>query len=95
MDTNNVTISNTSPYSISGITYIANSLVVTAGQDHAKAPTINQSGSNEWTITLLADRQNSSPVADSFNGVGGGPGHEAAEEMGWDSTPTKLTFISA
>ena len=84
VDSNSVTITGSMIYNIG---YIMNSFVVTAGQAAEPPPTCVQSG-YEWTITILANRQNSSPVADSFNSVTGGSSHLYSEGAWFDRSPS-------
>ena len=96
MDSNTVTISMSEPpsCSITDITYIANSLRVTPGQNHYDAPQIQppEPGNNLWSITLMADRQGSGPVAQSFNAAAGGPSHVFPTETTIDTSPDQLNF---
>jgi hypothetical protein len=93
MDSNTVTISTTSPNSISNITYIENSLVVSDGQAHDSAPQTPTKNGNEWTITLNADRNATPDVAQSFNINAEGASHEYAAS-GWSlgNSPGGLNF---
>ena len=94
MTSNSVSLSIASPYNISNITYIENSLVVSAGQDHDSAPQIPPPTDNVWTITLNADRNGTPDVAQSFNTNVGGASHEYASSQ-WDgmgSSPSDLNF---
>lgn len=94
MDSNTLTISTTNPNTISNITYIENSLVVSAGQDHDSAPQIPPPTGNVWTITLNADRNGTPDVAQSFNTNVGGASHESASS-GWGglgNSPSDLNF---
>ncbi|MFM0231077.1 hypothetical protein [Paraburkholderia sediminicola] len=92
MDSNTATISIVSPYVISGINYIAGSLMVTAGQQADKSPKFQQKSSTEWEMSLNADRENSTPVAQSFNSIVGGGSHEYADGWRVDSSPDQLNF---
>jgi len=93
MDSNSVTLSIDSQYTISNITYIDNSLFVSEGQDHDPAPEIAPPTNNVWTITLNSDRNNTSPVAASFNNIVGGASH-AYTPLDWalGSSPGDLNF---
>ena len=93
MTSNTVTISIASPYSISNITYIENSLVVSTGQDHDSAPQTPTKNGNVWTITLNADRNGTPDVAQSFNTNAGGASHEyASSHWSLGSSPSDLNF---
>ena len=96
MDSNTVTISSNSSITISSITYIENSLVVSPGQaSPGSIPQIPPPNGNEWTITLNADRNATSDVAQSFNTNAGGASHEYTTSGGWDglgSSPSGLNF---
>lgn len=72
------------------ITVIPGSEVVSSGQDFEDPPTISQSG-RVFTITFLADRKNSSDVADAFNASSGGESFEYAADGG-GGTPRELNF---
>ena len=94
MDSNTVTISSGSNI-ISNITYIENSLVVSAGQASPGAtPQISPPNGNVWTITLNADRNGTPDVAQSFNTNVGGASHEYASSGfgGLGSSPSHLNF---
>src|SRR5262245_61252293 len=95
MDANTVTISlSDSSFSITDITYIEASLRVTPGQNHYDSPQIQPPGpgSSLWNITLMADRQNSGPVAQSFNAAAGGASHEFPTYTTMDTSPDELNF---
>jgi hypothetical protein len=93
VDSNTLTISIASPYTISNITYIENSLVVSAGQDHDSAPQIPPPKGNVWTITLNADRNGIPDVAQSFNTNAGGASHEYASSSWYlGNSPGDLNF---
>ena len=94
MDSNTLTISTASSITTSNITYIENSLVVSAGQDHDSAPQIPPPTGNVWTITLNADRNGTPDVAQSFNTNVGGASHEYAssEWGGLGNSPSDLNF---
>jgi hypothetical protein len=94
VDSNTLTISTASPNTISNITYIENSLVLSAGQDHDSAPQTPTKNGNVWTITLNADRNGTSDVAQSFNTNVGGASHEYAssEWGGLGNSPSDLNF---
>lgn len=78
--------------SIDSITYIDNSLVITAGEDSSPPPTFSQDG-DTWTITLQANRKGSEDVADKFSGKVGGASHEYAPDGGGTGkTPGQLNF---
>ena len=74
IDSNTVTLS-FGGISISDIQFDG-TIEVTAGQEFSSPPTITQRGGSgnqtEWTITLLANRQNNSDVATDFNNDTGG-----------------------
>ena len=91
VDSNTVTISSNSD-ALSNITYIDNSLVVSAGQAHDSLQQPTKDG-NVWTITLNADRSGTSDVAQSFNTKAGGASHEWASSHGsWGDSPGGLNF---
>jgi len=92
MDSNTVTISIASPYSISNVTYIENSLVVSAGQDPNSAPPTPAKNGNVWTITLDADRSGTPDVAQSFNAKVGGASHEYVSSSWSANSPGTLNF---
>src|SRR5262245_58857194 len=89
VDSNNVTISGRD-ISILNVEYIDNSFVITPGQT-GSGPIVARSGS-AWTITVQANRQGSTVVADSFNRAAGGDGHEWATFDFADQTPAELNF---
>jgi hypothetical protein len=94
VDSNTVTISSDSNI-ISNITYIENSLVVSAGQASPGAtPQISPPNGNVWTITLNADRNGTPDVAQSFNTNVGGASHEYASSGfgGPGNSPSNLNF---
>lgn len=94
MDSNTVTISSDSN-TISNITYIENSLIVSTGQaSPGSTPQISPPDGNVWTITLNADRNGTSDVAQSFNTNAGGASHEYTTPGGGGlgSSPGKLNF---
>jgi hypothetical protein len=93
MDSNTVTISSANPNTISNITYIENSLVVSDGQVHEKTPQTPTKNGNVWTITLNADRNGTSDVAQSFNTKAGGASHEyASSHWSLGNSPDGLNF---
>jgi hypothetical protein len=95
MDSNTVTISIASAYSsTSNITYMNNSLVVSAGQSHDSAPQTPTKNGNVWTIALNADRNGTSDIAQSFNTKAGGASHEYTNSSWWSlgSSPGDLNF---
>lgn len=80
---------------IQNVTYIANSLVITTGEDSSPPATITapDTPGGDWTITLNADRSGSTQVADSFNGQVGGSSHEYAPNGGGTGhSPEQLNF---
>jgi hypothetical protein len=87
IDSNSVTITGSM---ITGMAYIDGSFDITQGQAGAPPPDFAQSGS-EWTITILANRQNNPDVANSFNSVSGGSGHQFAGHA-YAHQPTDLNF---
>ena len=94
IDSNVVTLTasnESSSNTLVNIEYIEGSLVVTSGQPFAPSPTISQSGS-EWTITVMAGRQGSTPVAKGFYGVTGGASHLLPTESYGDTSPSELNF---
>lgn len=86
MDTNNFELTCSQ---ITAISYNG-SFQITPGEDYELPPTFRQNGST-WTMTLQADRSNSSPVANSYNSVTGGLGHQYAETF-IDQSPEALNF---
>lgn len=94
MDSNAVSISSDSPNIISSINYIDNSLVVSAGQSHDSSPQTPTKDGNVWTITLNADRNGTSDVAQSFNTIAGGASHEYTYSNVWGlgKSPSDLNF---
>lgn len=90
--TNVVTITDNTQ-TITGITYVANSLQITPGQPSSPPPSIAQLG-NSWTITLIAGRSDNSQVAGDFNEVCGAENHEYAASGG-GGTPSQLNFYFA
>ena len=88
IDTNNVTLTGST---ITDIEYIEGSFCITDGETGSPPPQIMQSGS-EWTMTIQANRQNSSPVATKFNGVTGGAGHVYPSWAMTDRSPAQLNF---
>jgi hypothetical protein len=80
---------------ITDIQYIADSFDITGGQASSPPPTIEQSGA-DWTITIGANRQNSSQVAQTFNkatgGVSGGVIHSWSRSAVSDREPAELNF---
>ena len=92
MDSNTVTISSNSSNAISNITYIEKSLVVSGGGSGSPPQTPTKSG-NVWTITLNADRNGTSDVAQSFDTIAGGGSHEYASSHGsFGGSPGELNF---
>lgn len=75
---------------ITGITYIDGSFAITAGEEFALPPTFSNEGST-WFMNVEADRSNSAPVAQSFNAITGGPGHQFADSF-VDKSPEELNF---
>ncbi len=75
------------------MTYVANSVVVSAGQDYTSPPTVSQSG-RVFTLTFYANRKKTTPVADSFNSASGGTAFEYAASGG-GGTPDQLNFYFA
>lgn len=88
IDTNNVTLTGSD---ITYIEYIEGSFCITEGQTGSPPPQIMQSGS-EWTMTIQANRQDSSPVANKFNSVTGGSGHVYPTWAMTDRSPAQLNF---
>lgn len=76
---------------VTGMRYVPDSLVITAGESSTPPATFSREG-EVWTITLGADRKNSAPVADNFNMVTGGSGHQFAPNGGGGS-PKDLNFF--
>jgi phospholipase C len=90
--TNVVTINDESKV-IRSISYVTGSLVITSGQPSDVPPKI--SGSNGvFTITLEAGREDSKPVANSFNTSSGGSSKEYAPKGGVGAAE-KLNFMYA
>jgi hypothetical protein len=75
---------------ITGITYLPNSLMVTPGQPSSPPPTITVQDS-VFTITLNAGRQGSSMIGAAFNSVTEGSSNEYAPIDG-DGSPIDLNF---
>jgi hypothetical protein len=88
IDLNNVTLTGSG---ITEIDYIEGSFRITAGQASSPPPQITQSGS-EWTMTIEANRENSSGVAGQFNSVTGGAGHVYPSWAMTDRAPAQLNF---
>lgn len=77
-----------------GVSYLNDSLMVTAGQP-STPPTVTPSSSsqgNRYTIELEAGREDSTPVATQFNLSCGGAGFEFTNIIHADSTPSQLNF---
>ena len=69
--------------------------MVTAGQPSNPPPTITSNPSpsgNSYTIEFDAGREASSAVADSYNALCGGQGHEWCTASATDSPPSELNF---
>jgi phospholipase C len=79
---------------ITSISYVANSLVISAGQPSQAPPTITHEG-NVFTIELQAGRHKTTPVADQFNQLCGGRNSEYAPSGGEGGTPGELNFFFA
>ncbi len=75
---------------VTGMSYVANSAVVSAGQDFKLPPTVTQSG-RVFTLTFYANRKKTTAVADSFNTSSGGTAFEYAASGG-GGTPDQLNF---
>ncbi|HXQ70890.1 MAG TPA: hypothetical protein VN844_10405 [Pyrinomonadaceae bacterium] len=93
VQTNVVTITDNSN-TITGISYVENSLVITPGQPSTPPPTVGQF-QNSFTITLMAGREDNSEVASSFNSVAGGAFNEYAASGDDSGTPSQLNFYFA
>jgi hypothetical protein len=92
VDSNTVTISSNSSDAISKITYIEESLIVSAGGS-GSAPQAPTKSGNVWTITLNADRNGTSEVAQSFDTIAGGVSHEwASSHRSFGGSPGGLNF---
>src|SRR5262245_38840349 len=89
VDSNTVTLTGDN-ITILHVEYIDNSFVITPGQT-GSAPTVAPNGS-AWIITVPANRQGSTFVANSFDSVTGGDGHEWATFDFADDTPAELNF---
>lgn len=76
--------------SITSMSYLPGSFVITEGQAGSPPPTFVKKGST-WTLTIGADRSNSAPVAESFNGKTGGSLHNYTNASG-DKSPDELNF---
>lgn len=87
--TNVLTITDNSA-TITGMSYVAGSVVVTSGQKNSPPPTVQKSG-KVFTISFDCDRKGSSSVANSFNSASGGSAHEYAA-YGGGGTPDELNF---
>lgn len=96
LQTNVVTITDSSG-TITGISYVAGSLMITPGQPSTPPPTIAQFD-DSFTITLQAGRSNNSAVAAAFNAAAGGQFHEYAadgQSVYESTTPSSLNFYFA
>lgn len=82
---------------ITAITYVDGSLAVTAGKAFESPPTFRKDGAT-WTMTVVADRENSRPVAEAYNQLAGGFLHEFGTREGrgvFDRSPYMLNFFFA
>ena len=89
---NTVTIDDKASKKITSITYVENSLVITADQPFEIPPSIPNppKDANLWKITLKARRQKSKGVADAFNAACRGAAKEYTK--GQDDAPEELNF---
>lgn len=87
MDSNDFNLTSSQ---LTAMSYVEGSFVITEGESSSPPPTFKKNGST-WTITIGADRKNSSPVADSFNSKTGGSLHEYTNASG-DKSPEQLNF---
>ena len=87
----NVVTFNDNSNTITGITYVPNSLVISDGQPSTVPPSIEKNG-NTFKITLDAGRHKTTPVADKFNELSGGKQNEYAPE-GDSGVPAQLNFF--
>lgn len=92
MHSNAVTISDPTG-SIVGVSYVANSLVITQGQPSQQPPSV--SSGSPFTITLQAGRKGSSATAGSFDTAAGGGNNEYAPYPGEPGPPSDLNFYFA
>jgi hypothetical protein len=88
IDVNNITLTGSD---ITEIDYIESSFDITEGEASSPPPQIVQSGS-EWTITIQANRETSSQVANEFNTLTGGAGHVYPTWALTDRSPAQLNF---
>jgi hypothetical protein len=88
VDSNSVLICGTNIY---GLEYMADSFRITEGQIGQPPPTFAQTASG-WNITIMANRQNSSPIADSFMNMTGGVDHVYSTYSVEDKSPAELNF---
>lgn len=87
---------------ITGIQYVANSLVISKGQPSQQPATIVETAGlksfgipyNQFTITLEAGRHGTSEVADQFNSGTGGSDHQIGCYVeGFTKSPADLNFF--
>jgi len=78
---------------IATISYIPNSLVISAGQPYDVPPAIKVVGNGVTEITLQAGRHKTAPVAQAFNNLSGGKGKAYAPSGGGGGTPDELNFM--
>jgi hypothetical protein len=75
---------------IIAMSYLPGSFIITDGQSSKPPPTFTKNGST-WTVSIDANRKNSSAVADSFNQKTGGALHEYTNSSG-DKSPKEMNF---
>jgi phospholipase C len=93
MRSNNVALVDSSGY-LSSISYVPNSLVISQGKSAKPPPTFQRSG-NTFNITLEAEREKTSSVANAFNNACGGKSHEYAPDGNSTGVPEELNFYFA
>jgi hypothetical protein len=89
---NTITLDDTASKTIKFISYLNNSLQVSAGQP-SKVPPAIRVKNNVWEITLQAGRHKTSAVANSFDSLCGGEAKEYAPFGGSGGTPDELNFF--
>lgn len=94
IDTNVVTILDNAKV-ITNIVYVDNSLEVSQGQQSSPPPSINFSGggiANGWSISLQANRQKTTQVANDFNNLFDGNDNEYSP-VASSTSPSQLNFF--
>lgn len=79
---------------VSSVTYISNSLAVSPGEEYYSPPTITNSGTGSntvWTITVLANRNKTSPIATDF--INDSDGNVWSPYSDVDTAPSALNFV--